>query len=49
MMARSGKGAVMDQVLGRPVFFPEDDKGRPEAMVEGYFDSDRDTVFLHMK
>ena len=45
---RSGKGAVLDEVLGRPVFYPETEEEDLSA-IEGYFDSDRDTVFLHMK
>ena len=44
---RSGKGAVLDEMLGRPVFYPETEEDL--SAIEGYFDPDRDTVFLHMK
>ena len=46
-VSRSGKGAVLDEVLGRPVFYPE--TGEDMSAIEGYFDPDRDTVFLHMR
>ena len=47
-VSRSGKGAVLDEMLGRPVFYPETAEEDMSA-IEGYFDPDRDTVFLHMK
>ena len=45
---RSGKGAVLDEVLARPMFYPESEDGKMSS-IEGYIDPDRDTVFLHMK
>ena len=48
-ISRSGKGAALDEVLGRPVFYPETGEEGADSSIEGYFDPDRDTVFLHMK
>jgi len=45
---RSGKGAVLDEVLARPMFYPESEDGIMSS-IEGYIDPDRDTIFLHMK
>ena len=45
---RSGKGAVLDEVLARPMFYPESEDGNMSS-IEGYIDPDRDTIFLHMK
>ena len=44
---RAGKSAVLDEVLGRPVFYPGGEEG--EAIIEGYFDPNTVTVYLHMK
>lgn len=46
-LSRAGKSAVLDEVVGRPVFYPGGEEG--EAMIEGYFDPNTDTVYLHMK
>ena len=46
---RSSKGSMLDQVLGRPVFLPETGEDDWQPVLEGFFDSDRDTVFLHLK
>ena len=47
-LVRSGKGAVLDEVLARPMFCPESEDGNMSS-IEGYIDPDRDTIFLHMK
>ena len=48
-VCRSSKGSMMDQVLGRSVFLPEEGEADWQPVLEGFFDSDRDTVFLHLK
>ena len=40
---------MLDEVLGRPVFYPETGEEEDLSAIEGYFDPDRDAVFLHMK
>ena len=44
--ARSNKGSFIDDVTGRQIFSVSEPSS--SAVIEGFFDPDRDIVFLHM-